>query len=60
MTNRTRKVIESGETYKDFLVHHIQKAYHQRRLQGVGEHQALKDTLDAWLKNNPAVSENKN
>ena len=60
MPNRTRKVIESGETYKDFLIHHITKTYHDRRFQGVGEHQALKDTLDVWLKSNPAVSENKN
>ena len=60
MTNKIRKVIESGETYKDFLIHQITKTYHHNRFQGAGEHQALKDTLEYWLKNNPAVSENKN
>jgi hypothetical protein len=51
---------ETKETYKDFLIWQIKKMYHNRRFQGVAEHQALDDTLRLWLKNNPAVSENKN
>ena len=43
------------ENYKDFMAHQLKKMYHNYRLDGMGEHEALNRAVKVWVIENQAL-----
>ena len=44
-----------NETYKDFLAHQLKMMYHNYRLDGLGEDEALDRAIKVWILENRAL-----